>query len=91
LDDGLTTLSGRELLTVNNAASKAVKKAHIDGGVPVLELHVPDVSARSFGALVQFFEMSCAVSALLMKVNPFDQPGVEAYKKNLYAILGLKK
>jgi glucose-6-phosphate isomerase len=91
LDDGLTTLSGREILTVNNAASKAVKKAHIDGGVPVLELHVPDISARSFGALVQFFEMSCAVSALLMKVNPFDQPGVEAYKKNLYAILGLKK
>jgi glucose-6-phosphate isomerase len=90
LDDGLNTLSGREILTVNNAASKAVKQAHIDGGVPVVELHVPDVSARSFGALVQFFEVSCAVSALLMKVNPFDQPGVEAYKKNLFANLGLQ-
>jgi glucose-6-phosphate isomerase len=91
LDDGLTALSGKELLTVNNAASRAVKQAHIDGGVPVMELHVPDISARSFGALVQFFEVSCAVSALLQGVNPFDQPGVEAYKRNLYAILGLKK
>ena len=90
LDDGLNKLSGREILTVNNAASKAVKQAHLDGGVPVMELHVPDVSARSFGALVQFFEIACAVSALLMKVNPFDQPGVEAYKKNLYANLGLQ-
>lgn len=91
LDDGLNTISGRELLTVNAAASKAVKQAHIDGGVPVIELHVSEISAYSFGALVQFFELSCAVSALLMKVNPFDQPGVEAYKKNLFAILGLKK
>ncbi len=91
IDDGLHTLAGRELLTVNSAASKAVKKAHIDGGIPVIELYVPEASARSFGALVQFFEMSCAVSALLMQVNPFDQPGVEAYKKNLCAILGLEK
>ncbi|NLA87254.1 MAG: hypothetical protein GX847_08250 [Clostridiales bacterium] len=68
-----------------------MKKAHIDGGVPVIELHVPEASARSFGALAQFFEISCAVSALLMQVNPFDQPGVDAYKKNLYAILGLEK
>jgi glucose-6-phosphate isomerase len=89
LDDGLEKLSGREIRTVNSAASKAVKQAHIDGGVPVIELRVTDVSARSFGALVQFFEIACAVSALLMKVNPFNQPGVEAYKKNLRAILGL--
>jgi glucose-6-phosphate isomerase len=51
-----------------------VKQAHIDGGVPVTELHVPDHSARSFGALVQFFEVSCAVSALLAEVNPLTSP-----------------
>jgi glucose-6-phosphate isomerase len=91
LEDGLNTLSGRELHTINCAAFKATKHAHIDGGVPVIELRVPEATAYYFGALVQFFEVSCAVSALLMKVNPFDQPGVEAYKKNLFAILGLTK
>ncbi len=91
LDDGLNTLSGREVLAINDAASKAVKAAHNDGGVPVIELHVPEITAYYFGALVQYFEVSCALSALIMKVNPFDQPGVEAYKKNLFAILGLSK
>jgi glucose-6-phosphate isomerase len=91
LDDGLNTLSGREVHTINCAAFKATKHAHIDGGVPVVELRVPELTAYCFGALVQFFEVSCAVSALSMKVNPFDQPGVEAYKKNLQAILGLSK
>ena len=89
LNDGLDALAGSNVKTLNDAALTATKKAHIDGGVPVLELAVPDFSAHSFGALVQFFEISCAVSALLSGVNPFDQPGVEAYKKNLYEILGL--
>jgi glucose-6-phosphate isomerase len=87
-DDNLGELSGMSLDAVNRAASEAVKKAHIDGGVPVIELSVPDMSARSFGALTYFFERACAVSALLSGVNPFDQPGVEAYKKNLYEVLG---
>ncbi len=90
LDDGLDVLAGSDIKPLNDAALTAVKKAHIDGGVPVIELSVPDFSPYSFGALVQFFEIACAVSALLSKVNPFDQPGVEAYKKNLFDILGLK-
>jgi glucose-6-phosphate isomerase len=91
IEDGLESLAGRELHTVNSAALKATKAAHIDGGVPVIELSAPDMSPYSFGALVYFFELSCAVSALVSRVNPFDQPGVEAYKKNLFSILGLKK
>ncbi len=89
LGDGLDTLSGTKFKALNDAAGTAVKKAHIDGGVPALELKIPDFSAHSFGSLVQFFELSCAVSALLSGVNPFDQPGVEAYKQNLFEILGL--
>lgn len=91
LDDGLDSISGQEINSVNKAALTATKDAHIAGGVPVIELSIPSVSPYYFGALVQFFEISCAVSALISKVNPFDQPGVEAYKKNLFSILGLKK
>ena len=91
LDDGLATLAGKEIRELNRAAKEAVKAAHIDGGVPVIELSVPEMTAYNFGALAQFFELSCAVSALISKVTPFDQPGVEAYKKNMYAILGLEK
>jgi glucose-6-phosphate isomerase len=91
LDDGLATLAGKELRELNRAAKDAVKAAHIDGGVPVVELNVPEMTAYYFGALAQFFELSCAVSALISKVTPFDQPGVEAYKRNMYAILGLEK
>jgi len=86
-DDNLGELSGMSLDAVNRAASEAVKKAHIDGGVPVIELYVPDMSAKSFGTLAYFFQRACAVSALLSGVNPFGQPGVEAYKKNLLATL----
>ena len=88
-DDRIGALAGLDMHKVNQSASEAVKKAHIDGGVPVMELHVPSLSAASFGALAYFFKRSCAVSALVSGVNPFGQPGVEAYKKNLYAILGL--
>lgn len=91
LDDGLDSISGQEINSVNKAALTATKDAHIAGGVPVIELSIPSVSPYYFGALAQFFEISCAVSALISKVNPFDQPGVEAYKKNLFSILGLKK
>ena len=87
--DKIASLAGLDLHSVNKAASKAVKKAHIDGGVPVIELCAPRMSAASFGALVYFFERSVAISALVSGVNPFGQPGVEAYKKNLFSILGL--
>ena len=89
LEDGLASLSGREVREINEAAKQATKKAHIDGGVPVIELTVPAATPYDFGGLVQFFETACAVSAILSRVNPFDQPGVEAYKKNMYAILNL--
>jgi glucose-6-phosphate isomerase len=62
--------------------------AHNDGGVPNIVLEIADRSAYSFGYLVYFFELACAVSGYMLGVNPFDQPGVEAYKKNMYALLG---
>jgi len=88
-DDKIGSLAGLDLHTVNRSASEAVKKAHIDGGVPVIELCAPSLSAASFGALAYFFQRSCAISAIVSGVNPFGQPGVEAYKKNLFSILGL--
>jgi len=87
--DKIASIAGMDLHTVNRSASEAVKKAHIEGGVPVIELCAPSLSAASFGALAYFFKRSCAISALISGVNPFGQPGVEAYKKNLFAILGL--
>jgi len=88
-DDKISHIAGLDMHIINRSASEAVKKAHIDGGVPVLELCAPSLSAASFGALAYFFERSCAISSLVSGVNPFGQPGVEAYKKNLFAILGL--
>ena len=88
-DDKIGAIAGMDINEVNRSASEAVKKAHIDGGVPVTEIFVPSLSAGSFGALAYFFERSCAISALVSGVNPFGQPGVEAYKKNLFSILGL--
>ena len=87
--DKISTIAGLDMHKINESASVAVKKAHIDGGVPVLELCLPEMSAGSFGALAYFFMRSVAVSALISGVNPFGQPGVEAYKKNLFSILGL--
>jgi glucose-6-phosphate isomerase len=88
-DDKIASIADFDMFKINCSASEAVKKAHIDGGVPVLELCLPKLSAASFGALAYFFMRSCAVSSLISGVNPFGQPGVEAYKKNLFAILGL--
>jgi len=87
--DKISAITGFDMNKINASASEAVKKAHIDGGVPVLELNLPKLSAASFGALAYFFMRSVAVSALISGVNPFGQPGVEAYKKNLFSILGL--
>jgi glucose-6-phosphate isomerase len=87
--DKISKLAGMDMEKINRSASEAVKKAHIDGGVPVIELIVPSLSAASFGAIAYFFKRSCAISSLISGVNPFGQPGVEAYKKNLFAILGI--
>ncbi len=86
--DGLNFLSGKELHDVNRMAMTGTLFAHNDGGVANVVIEVEDRSEYSFGYLVYFFELACAVSGYMLGVNPFDQPGVEAYKKNMYALLG---
>lgn len=86
--DGLGYLEGRPLTYLNATAKEATIAAHRSGGIPVLEVLAPELSAHSLGALIFFFELSCALSAKLLKVNPFDQPGVEAYKTNMFHLLG---
>ncbi len=86
--DGLNFLSGKELHDVNRMAMTGTFFAHNDGGVPNVVIELEDRSAYSFGYLAYFFELACAVSGYMLGVNPFDQPGVEAYKKNMYALLG---
>lgn len=86
--DGLNFIAGRELDFVNKTAMLATLIAHNDGGVPNILLDVEDRSERTLGYLIYFFEFACAVSGYMLGVNPFDQPGVEAYKKNMFALLG---
>ncbi len=86
--DGLNFLSGKTLSFVAEKAFQGVVLAHVDGGVPNVILTVDRRDARTLGALIYFFEYACGLSGYLLKVNPFDQPGVEAYKNNMYALLG---
>ena len=86
--DGLNFIAGKPLHEVNRTAFKATALAHTDGGTPNIVLELKDRSADSFGYAVFFFELACAVSGYMLGVNPFDQPGVEAYKKNMFALLG---
>ena len=86
--DGLNYLAGRELSYVNTKAMEATRAAHIDGGVPVSVLHLPKICAEEVGRLIYFFEFACGVSGYMSGVNPFNQPGVEAYKKNMFHLLG---
>ena len=86
--DGLNFISGKELDYVNKTAMLATLIAHNDGGVPNILIELDDRTAYSFGYLVYFFELGCAVSGYMLGVNPFNQPGVEAYKKNMFALLG---
>lgn len=86
--DGLNYLAGRELSYINEKAMEATKAAHMDGGVPVTEIRLPEISEEAVGALIYFFEFACGVSGYLSGVNPFNQPGVEAYKKNMFHLLG---
>ena len=86
--DGLNFLSGMDLNEVNKKAMQGTLFAHMDGGVPNVVLEVKDRTAYSLGYMIYFFELSCAVSGYLMGVNPFNQPGVESYKKNMFALLG---
>lgn len=85
--DGLGYLEGKELGFINDKAEAATITAHTNH-IPVVELELPDLSERSLGSLIYFFELSCAISARLQQVNPFDQPGVEAYKNEMFKLLG---
>ena len=86
--DGLNFLAGKTMDFVNKQAFQGTLLAHNDGGVPNMVINVPEISAYYFGYMVYFFEKACGVSGYLLGVNPFDQPGVEAYKKNMFALLG---
>lgn len=86
--DGLNYLAGRQLGDIMRTAAAAVKQAHIDGGVPNITISVPKRDEAGFAALVCFFELACGLSGYVSGVNPFDQPGVEAYKKNMFRMLG---
>ena len=86
--DGLDYLAGKSLDFINEKALEATVRAHRLGGIPVFMIEVPDFSERSVGELIYFFELACALSATISGVNPFDQPGVEAYKQNMFSLLG---
>lgn len=86
--DGLNYLAGENLDFVNKSAMKGTRLAHVDGGVPNLLITIDDKSEETLGELFYFFEFACGVSGYMLNVNPFDQPGVEDYKKNMFALLG---
>ncbi len=86
--DGLNYLEGRTMSFVNEKAFEGTLLAHNDGGVPNIVLHIPDFSEDSLGEAIYFFEKACAISGYMLGVNPFNQPGVESYKKNMFALLG---
>ena len=86
--DGLNYIAGRDISEVGHVAADAVRDAHVAGGVPNMIIEVPMRNEEGFAALVCFFEVACAISGYMSGVNPFDQPGVEAYKKNMFRMLG---
>ena len=86
--DGLNYLAGKSVDFVNKSAMNGTILAHTDGQVPNLMVHIPEQNAFCLGQLFYFFEFACGVSGYLLGVNPFDQPGVESYKKNMFALLG---
>lgn len=85
--DGLNFLEGKRVDDVNKMAELGTRLAHVDGGVPNIRVSVPRLNAYYIGQLIYFFEIACGISGNLLQVNPFNQPGVEAYKKNMFALL----
>ena len=85
--DGLNFLAGKHIDEVNHKAELGTQLAHIDGGVPNIRITIPKLDAYNLGQLIYFFEKGCGISGLVLGVNPFNQPGVEAYKKNMFALL----
>jgi len=86
--DGMNFMAGKTLHEVNNMAALGTTLAHIDGEVPNLDILLPAIDERSLGELIYFFEFACALSGYLSGINPFNQPGVEVYKNNMFALLG---
>jgi glucose-6-phosphate isomerase len=86
--DSLNYIAGKPFHYVNHQAEIATTLAHVDGGVPNLQVSIPEINEYNLGELVYFYEMACAVGGYLLGINPFDQPGVEAYKVNMFALLG---
>jgi glucose-6-phosphate isomerase len=86
--DGLNFLAGQTMNFVNRKAFEGTLLAHTDGGVPNLIITLPEINEFYYGQMIYFFEKACAISGYLLGVNPFDQEGVEAYKQNMFALLG---
>ncbi len=87
-EDGLDYLKGRKVSDINILAAHATMLAHFEGQVPVIGIHVNELNEENIGRLIYFFEFACAIGGYLLGVNPFDQPGVEAYKRNMFALMG---
>ena len=85
--DGLNFLTGKRLNDINKMAELGVQLAHLDGGVPQMRIEIPAICEEALGELIYFFEKACGISGYILGVNPFNQPGVEAYKKNMFALL----
>lgn len=85
--DGLNYLEGKRVDEVNKMAELGTRIAHVDGGVPNLLIELPELNEKYIGQLIYFFEKACGISGYLLGINPFNQPGVEAYKKNMFALL----
>ena len=85
--DGLNFLAGKRVDEVNKMAELGTQLAHVDGGVPNMRVSVPALNEYYIGQLIYFFEKACGISGYILEVNPFNQPGVEAYKKNMFALL----
>lgn len=86
--DKLNFLAGKRIGEVNQMAQLGTMLAHVDGGVPNLKISIPSIDANNLGGLLYFFECACGISGYILGINPFDQPGVEAYKRNMFALLG---
>ncbi len=86
--DGLNYLQMRKIQDINQIAELGTRMAHIDGGVPNMRIVIPEISENTLGEMIYFFEFACAIGGYLLKINPFNQPGVEAYKKNMFKLLG---
>ena len=86
--DGLNYLEGKNLAFVDEQAFQGTLAAHVDGNVPVITMDMGALNAKKLGEIFYFFELSCGVSAYMLGVNPFNQPGVEFYKRNMFQLLG---